>query len=104
MTYPKRIALYFFVCLVALTRALIMPFVLPLRSTGYRDNYYLAEDQAWNAVINGKPDETISARAHRSGSRWERFINWLFGDEFHCAKAYLSEMNDTQNAKEYHRG
>lgn len=47
-------------------------------------------------------DETISAWAHREHHyRTERFINWLFRDDLHCAKAYLSEMNGAQNAPEY---
>lgn len=49
-------------------------------------------------------DETISAWAHRTQHRRvERFINLLFFDDMHCAKAYLSEMNGAQNAKEYNR-
>lgn len=49
-------------------------------------------------------DETISAWAHRGHHyRWERFINWLFSDDNHCAKAYISELNGSQNDPEYHR-
>ena len=33
--------------------------------------------------------------------RTERFINWAFSDSQHCAKAYVSEMEGVQNAKEY---
>ena len=50
-------------------------------------------------------DETISAWAHRNHhKRTERLINWLFRDPLHCAKAYLSEMEGTQNAPEYQNG
>ena len=65
---------------------------------------YLGEDQAWNAVLNGWPDESISARSHREHRGWlERFINWGFSDPLHCAHAYVSEMRGTQNAPEYKR-
>ena len=33
--------------------------------------------------------------------RLEHLINWLFCDDMHCAKAYVSEMEGVQNAKEY---
>lgn len=104
MRYLKQISLYLFVCIVALIRAIAMPFVLPFRSDEYRERYYIAEDQAWNTVINGNPDETASARAHRSGSRWEPIINWLFRDPNHCAQAYVSEMRGDQTASEYRNG
>ena len=101
----RAVLLYLFVCIVSLLRALVMPFALPFRSAGYRDNYYLAEDQAWNTVLNGEPDEAISARSHRRGwKRTERFINWLFRDDMHCAMAYVAEMIGTQNASEYRNG
>lgn len=49
-------------------------------------------------------DETISAAAHRNGwKRTERFINWLFHDPMHCAKAYIAEMDGTQNDPIYHK-
>lgn len=56
-------------------------------------------------IIDGhKADETISAWAHRERHvRTERFINWLFRDPLHCAKAYVSEMEGTQNAPEYRK-
>ena len=47
----------------------------------------------------------VSAMAHRRGwKRLERLINWLFCDDMHCAKAYLSEMEGSQNAPEYQNG
>lgn len=47
-------------------------------------------------------DETISAWAHRKQHyRTERLINWLFRDQDHCAKAYISEMTGVQNATIY---
>ncbi len=64
----------------------------------------IAFDQ-WLAVCflnDAYADETISAWAHRKyHKRTERFINWLFNDPNHCAKAYVSEMDGTQNAPEY---
>ena len=49
-------------------------------------------------------DETISAWAHRKQhKRTECLINWLFRDDQHCAKAYLSEMDGAQNALEYRK-
>lgn len=64
----------------------------------------IAKDQ-WLAtclIVGAMADETISAWAHRTHhTRTEYWINWLFNDPHHCAKAYLSEMNGSQNAKEY---
>ena len=64
----------------------------------------VAKDQ-WLAtcLIQGAcADETISAWAHRTHrKRTEAFINWLFNDDLHCAKAYLSEIKHTQNPEEY---
>lgn len=56
-------------------------------------------------LIKGhRADETISAWAHRERHvRTERLINWLFRDPLHCAKAYVSEMEGTQNAPEYRK-
>lgn len=50
------------------------------------------------------PDETISAWAHREQHlRTERFINWIFRDPNHCAKAYASEMEGAHNPSEYRK-
>lgn len=55
-------------------------------------------------IAGHKADETISAWAHREHHRrTERFINWLFRDDLHCARAYISELNGSQNAPEYTR-
>ena len=72
----------------------------------YPKRVLIALDQLFATVLFGTmPDETISAMAHRRGwKRTEAFINWLFRDPLHCAQAYVSEMNGTQNAKEYRRG
>lgn len=55
-------------------------------------------------IVGHMADETISAWAHREQHRrTERLINWLFRDDQHCAKAYLSEMDGAQNAPEYRK-
>lgn len=65
-------------------------------------NIAIAVDQLANALLGGYADETISARAHRDGwKKTERCINWLFRDDLHCTKAYISEMTNAQNAPEY---
>ena len=63
----------------------------------------IAIDQFFAVLLFGAmPDETISAMAHRrQWKRTETAINWLFNDQNHCAKAYLSEMDGSQNATEY---
>jgi hypothetical protein len=49
-------------------------------------------------------DETISAWAHRNHhKRTERFINWLFNDQNHCALSYVSEMRGDQNNPTYRK-
>ena len=61
-------------------------------------------DQFANTLAGGHSDETFSARAHRRGwKRTERFINWIFQDDLHCARAYIAELTHTQNAKEYQK-
>lgn len=68
----------------------------------YAMKVLIALDQLANAIAGGHPDETFSARAHRNGwKRTERFINFLFQDDQHCAMSYVSEMRGTQNAQEY---
>ena len=68
----------------------------------YGTRVLIALDQFFNAVTGGYSDETFSARAHRNHwKRTERFINWIFNDDLHCARAYIAELTHTQNAKEY---
>lgn len=62
----------------------------------------IALDQLANTLIGGMADETISARAHRSGwVRTERAINWLFRDPNHCAVSYTSELLRLHFPKSY---
>ena len=72
----------------------------------YPKRVLIAIDQLFAVLLFGcMPDETISAMAHRRNwKKTEAFINWLFRDEQHCAMAYVSEMDGSQNAKEYRRG
>lgn len=86
-------------------RAITIPFVLILRNNeDYIVNNALAEDQAWNSLFAGEADEAISARCHRcKWVRREKFINWLFGDDQHCRKAYLAEELKLQLPEEYRR-
>lgn len=95
---------------------LLLPFaiigwsVLALLSLGWVLNdmqALIALDQlmATCLIPGAYADETISAWAHRTRrKRTERFINFLFSDDRHCAKAYLSEMTGAQSAKEYRNG
>jgi hypothetical protein len=55
--------------------------------------FLIAIDQLANTFLGGMADETISARAHRSGwLRTERAIDWLFREPGHCAAAYRAEI------------
>lgn len=66
--------------------------------------FLIALDQLFNTLIGGMADETISARAHRrQWKKTEAFINWLFRDDLHCARAYISEMSGSQNSREYRK-
>ena len=66
--------------------------------------FLIALDQLFNTLIGGMADETISARAHRrQWKKTEAFINWLFHDDLHCARAYISEMAGSQNSREYRK-
>lgn len=97
----REFLLALFVIFVCWLRAIIFPFLLLFKKN--RENHYLAEDQAWNVILSGKPDETISARSYRSNWKIQRLINFLFNDINHCQDAYMSEKNGTQNAREYRK-
>lgn len=70
-------------------------------------NYFtrvlIALDQLAGTVFLGQyPDETISAACHRRHwKKTEKFINWLFRDDLHCARAYIAELVGTQNDRRY---
>ena len=69
----------------------------------YHTRVLVAIDQLIAVVVFGTmPDETISAMAHRrQWERMERFINWLFRNEHHCANAYVNELRHAHTANEY---
>lgn len=71
----------------------------------YHVRVLIAIDQLFAVLLFGAmPDETISAMAHRRQWRkLEWLINWVFMDDHHCAKAYISELVGGQNAKEYRK-
>lgn len=62
----------------------------------------IAFDQLVNALLGGMADETLSARAHRTGSAWEPFIDALFfWQTDHCYESYLSEKDRKQLPPQY---
>lgn len=68
----------------------------------YIKNILIALDQLLNALFNGMPDETMSARAWRleqeRGRKWPRILidTLLFFDRDHCHQSYLSEIERKQ--------
>lgn len=63
----------------------------------------IAIDQLANTLLGGMADETLSARAHRTGSAWEPFIDALFFWQIgHCFQSYISEKERKQLPTEYH--
>ena len=99
----RRLVLAVAVIFAMLIRVVVIQFVFLLRhDSDYVINNALAEDQAWNALLAGSADETISARCHRcKWVRRERFVNWLFNDAMHCRNAYLAEELQLQLPDEY---
>lgn len=69
----------------------------------------VAIDQLLNAILGGKADETLSARAHRMRVKRHRYFYWLadvidaifFWDEDHCANAYDAEVKKRQFPDHY---
>ena len=62
----------------------------------------IAFDQLLNALLGGMADETLSARAHRTGSVLEPLIDALFfWQADHCFESYLSEKERKQLPQEY---
>lgn len=62
----------------------------------------IAFDQLANALLGGMADETLSARAHRTGSAWEPLIDALFfWQSDHCFESYMSEKARKQLPQEY---
>lgn len=62
----------------------------------------IAIDQLVNALLGGMSDETLSARAHRTQSPLERYIDAIFfWDENHCRASYQSELERRQLPPQY---
>ena len=62
----------------------------------------IAFDQLVNTLLGGMADETLSARAHRTGSVLEPLIDALFfWQADHCFESYLSEKERKQLPSEY---
>jgi len=51
-----------------------------------------ALSQLANVVfLNGHPNESLSGRAHRTNSRWEKVIDFFLGKN-HCKVAYYNDL------------
>lgn len=62
----------------------------------------IAIDQFANALLGGYADETLSARAHRTRSPMERYIDAMFFWQVaHCFESYISEKRRQQLPPEY---
>lgn len=96
---PIKLALV--TVLFAWLRALVLPVALLLRRGEYTWHNALGEDQAWNALLAGWPDETVSARAWREQRlAWIRLIDTIFVPG-HCRDSYASEHLRRQLPPEY---
>lgn len=52
-----------------------------------------ALSQLANTLIGGMANESLSGRAHRTGSRWEKIIDALFWfDKEHCRVAHENDV------------
>ncbi len=55
-----------------------------------------------NVIISGTINESVSGRAHRKKSKWEKVINKLaFFDKDHCR---VSHYNDVKQALDFLKG
>ena len=64
----------------------------------------VAIDQLVNALLGGMADETLSARAYRTRSPLERYIDAIFfWDENHCRTSFQSELERRQLPPQYRR-
>lgn len=71
-----------------------------LKVAAYAKSVGIAADQLINAVLGGRPSETLSVRAYRLGvlggdTRWRRVV-WIINKLFwwqknHCRGAYAKE-------------
>lgn len=70
--------------------------------------FLIALDQLLNTLVwikgdgFGMADETLSARAYRTRSKWENVIdNLFFWQEAHCKDAFYAELYGSQLPAEY---
>lgn len=74
-------------------------------------NFLIGIDQLANAILNGDPDETLSARAWRTeqdGKIFGRIFRplidiLLFFDPNHCYTSYVAEVNRKQQPSHYRK-
>lgn len=59
------------------------------RKTNYFKNILIGFDQFIGTIFGIDADETISSYigTHHSGSKKEKFINWIFNDKYHCVNS-----------------
>lgn len=77
----------------------------------YLLNNAIAGDRLANTLLNGSPDETLSARAYRTEQTGKIFgrifrplidaIFWIGGQREHCKKAYSAELRRNQLPRAY---
>lgn len=72
----------------------------------YAKKLFIALDQLANAVFDGYPDETLSAKAERLSREGntlpKKIINTIvFWQKDHCLSAYNNEMQRKQMPEEY---
>ena len=78
----------------------------------YAQRLFLAFDQFLNAVFNGWPDETLSARTYRQYINTDKF-RWIFAyrlinilffwQKDHCKEAYRHELEHYHMPRTYYR-
>ena len=64
----------------------------------------IAIDQLANSVFGGYADETLSARAYRTNSPLQKYINAIFFDRNHCRESYMAEIDRHQLPPAYRDG
>lgn len=67
----------------------------------YIKNILIGVDQLCNAIIGGKPDETMSSRCYRNAQKYwyarggQIVLDFIFRPwgKNHCYESYMSEVN-----------
>ena len=98
----RNIGLFIVWVLLTLLSILVGAVYLLFGARGDPMNVLISQDQTWNTIFDGLPDETISARSYRqkmNGECWGCFmvglIDWIFYPG-HCRLAFMSEATRTQ--------